>query len=183
MNKLLQIACLKKIAFELYVKMKRECPEVTCCHCLYNIHKNIKLLLEQDNLNTNNYVFFSHVNSKEVQTALAFFVYEELTKEGELFHDCFAIRFFEKELTKFSNNVFLSKIFSQIVQRIRKRDLSLMLNAFVVTFLNIVNIAERKKFISLFLTDSNMNRRYLECENLHKSIIQHNDDITLNYLA
>jgi hypothetical protein len=120
MSKLLQIACIKKIAFELHVKIKTECPEVTCCHCLYIIHKNIKLLLEHDVLKEKNSVLFSPVISKEYQTALAFFVYEELSKEGELFHDCFAKSFFEIELMKFSKDILLSNIFIQLIQRIKK---------------------------------------------------------------
>jgi hypothetical protein len=58
-----------------------------------------------------------------------------------------------------------------------------MLNAFVDTFLRDVNIEKRKEFVTSILTDSDINGRYKECGNLHKSIIQHNDNISLHYIS
>lgn len=179
MSKHLKLLCIQRIASILHSKISENSSIVTCCHCLYDIKRHVDMLVEQDTIFQRGNKYFSPFASHELRIALELLIYEQLTKKRKLFHECFVSELFDEKISKC--NSFLVVLKEEIRKNYRKRQLYIMFNVFVETYLQHFTLKKRQAFVSYILTDSNVNDRYLEARDLHRRIINTNNETSIQY--
>ena len=180
MSKLLKLLCIQRIASILHCKISLNSSIVTCCHCSYDIKRHVDMLIEQDTFFQQGKKFFSPFASHELRIALELLIYEQFTKKSKLFHECFVSEIFDEKISKF-NPLFLVVLKEEIRINYRKRQLYIMFNVFVETYLQHFTYKKRQAFVSDILSDTNINDRYLEARDLHRRILNTNDETSVQY--
>ena len=179
MSNHLKLLCIQRIASVLHSKISQNSSFVTCCHCLHDIKRHVDMLIEQDTIVKKGKRYFSPFASRELRIALDLLIYEQFTKKSNLFHECFVSEIFDEKISKF--NPFLVVLKEEIRINYRKRQLYIMFSVFVETYFVHFDLKKRQAFVSDILSDSNINDRYFEARDLHRRILNTNDQTSNQY--
>jgi hypothetical protein len=167
---LLQIACLRKIASQLYSNIINNKKTVTCCNAKSEIEYLIKKYWENDCLIWGQKPFPIQI-IEEYRLALTVLIIDNLLKTNQLFHECSFLTSLEKEV-EVSQNSCLVILFYFVTQRKMLREINEVEITWNTVFFNDNCYSCLKPSQALKLTKGNVSLdQYQKFKRCHFSIL------------
>ena len=167
---LLQIACLRKIASQLYYNIVNIKKTITCCNAISEIEYLIKKFWEKDCLLWGQKPFPIQI-IEEYRLALTVLIINNLLKANQLFHECSFLKSLEKQI-EVSKNSCLIKLFCFISQKKMLREINEVEITWNTIFLNDYCYSCLKPSQALKLTKGNVSlEHYQQIKRCHFSIL------------
>jgi hypothetical protein len=169
----LELCCYNKIAKILYEKLIKESSDLTCCNCYRPINEKFKLLTEQDTINGKHSIL--QISSESRLIILQLIRHQLRLNNKKIFHECESYIMLTKEIND-SRNLWLRILNASLEDKIKIKEINIMLNALEVTFLRYENPEswerERQRFCAKF---PNLDSVYNECKRVHWHILRNED--------